>query len=247
MRKGSKPARVAGEARDAGKTRVGGKAWVGGERKPLRVVVTVISDLVTDQRVHKVSRALSEHGYRVLLIGARKRGSLPLAPRSYATRRIGMMFHKKWLFYAEFNLRLFFKLLFIHADILLGNDLDAMPATWLAARIKGKPVIYDTHEYWMGMPELDGRPGIKRVWKAIESFIFPRVDSVYTICESFCELYKRDYGRELRAVRNVPYLAAEATGDAERPGAGAVAAGLYRFAPEIEERMKGKHFLLFQG
>jgi glycosyltransferase involved in cell wall biosynthesis len=225
-------------------------AVAAGEGKSLRIVVTVISDLVTDQRVHKVCRTLSDHGYQVLLIGARRKGSLPLAARTYPAKRIGMLFQKRWLFYAEFNLSLFFKLLFVRADILLGNDLDAMPATWLAARLKGKPVIYDTHEYWLGMPELNGRPRIRRVWKAIESFIFPRVESVYTICDSFCELYKRDYGRELRAVRNVPYLVAEKAvdgGEGGDTGEGGDAGEVFRFAPEIEEKLAGKHFLLFQG
>src|SRR5580692_8682706 len=127
-----------------------------------RVIVSVISDLVTDQRVHKVCRTLHEEGYIVSLIGARRRGSLPLNPRQYAARRISMLFQKKIFFYGEFNLRLFGRLLFTPADIFLGNDLDVMPAVWLAGWIRRKPVVYDTHEYYMGMPELKGRPLVKK-------------------------------------------------------------------------------------
>src|SRR4051812_29245454 len=111
-----------------------------------RVIVSVISDLVTDQRVHKVCTTLAAAGYAVSLTGARRKKSLPLQSRTYPARRIRMLFQKKVLFYAEFNTRLFLRLLFTRGDIFLGNDLDVMPAVWLAGWIRRKPVVYDTHE-----------------------------------------------------------------------------------------------------
>ncbi|MDP4130980.1 MAG: glycosyltransferase [Bacteroidota bacterium] len=201
-----------------------------------RVVVSVISDLVTDQRVHKVCQTLHEQGFKILLIGSRRRDSLALAGRSYPTRRIGLLFQRKFPFYAEFNIRLFLRLLFARADIYLGNDLDVMPATWLAARLKKKPVVYDTHEYYMAMAGLDNKPFIRKIWKWIESFIFPRVQHIYTICDSFCELYKKDYGKNLIAVRNLPYLHFPET-------------SLYQsLLQEIEQQIpKDKKILIFQG
>ena len=199
-----------------------------------KVIISVISDLVTDQRVHKVSLTLQEVGHEVLLIGARRKNSLPLQPRPYRAERFPMIFQKKIFFYGEFNLRLFFRLLFVRGDIFLGNDLDVMPAVWLAARMRGKPVVYDTHEYYLGMPELKGRPFVRKVWQQIEAFIFPRLRYIYTICDSFCELYRKDYGKELRSVRNVPYRRLANT---EPP-----------LPPEIESRLpRDKSFLLFQG
>jgi len=199
-----------------------------------RVIISVISDLVTDQRVHKVSLTLREAGHDVLLIGAKRRTSLSLSARSYPATRIRMLFQKKVFFYGEFNLRLFFRLLLVKGDIFLGNDLDVMPAVWLAGRIRRKPVVYDTHEYYLGMPELDGRPRVKRIWQRIEQFIFPRLRYIYTICDSFCELYRIDYGKTLRAVRNVPY---RRSAGIDQP-----------LPPEIENKLpRDKFFLLFQG
>ncbi|HJU45202.1 MAG TPA: glycosyltransferase [Chitinophagaceae bacterium] len=169
-----------------------------------RIVVTVISDLVTDQRVDKVCKALHGAGYEIFLIGAKKRNSLSLTLRSYKTTRIPLLFQKNLFFYAEFNIRLFFRLLFTKADILLGNDLDVMLATFLAACIKDIPVVYDTHEYYLGQPELTN-PLAKKVWGNIERYIFPRLNHIYTICDSFCELYYKDYQKKLYTVRNVPY------------------------------------------
>lgn len=199
-----------------------------------RVVISVISDLVTDQRVHKVSLTLQEAGYEVLLLGARRRSSLPLGPRPYPARRIRMLFQKKVFFYAEFNLRLFFRLLFARADIMLGNDLDVMTAVWLAGSLRRKPIVYDTHEYYLGMPELNGRPVIKKIWQRIEAFIFPRLRYIYTICDSFRELYYKDYGKTLGVVRNVPYRKAAETNTPLRP--------------DLEAKLpKDRFFLLFQG
>lgn len=169
-----------------------------------KIVVTVISDLVTDQRVDKVCKTLHSAGYEVALIGACKKQSLPLSSRIYKAKRLSMFFGKNMFFYAEFNIRLFINLLFTKADILLGNDLDVMPATYLASRIKRIPIVYDTHEYYLGQPELTN-PVAKVVWKKVEQFIFPRINHIYTICDSFCDLYRKDYQKELFTVRNVPY------------------------------------------
>src|SRR5882724_4844947 len=122
-----------------------------------RIVVTVISDLVTDQRVHKVCQTLHDNGFEIFLIGAKKKNSLLLDKRDYEARRIPLLFQKKIFFFAEFNMRLFLRLLFIKADIFLGNDLDVMPATYFAAKFRGKKIVYDTHEYYMAMAGLDNK------------------------------------------------------------------------------------------
>jgi len=171
-----------------------------------RVVVSVISDLVTDQRVHKVCQTLQQSGYEVHLIGSKKKGSLSLDKRIYTTSRINIFFQRGFLFYAEFNARLFFKLLFQKADIFLGNDLDVMPGTWPAATLKRKPVVYDTHEYYTAMSGLEKKPMVRKFWKSVETFMFSKINHIYTICDSFCNLYQRDYHKQLTTVRNVPYL-----------------------------------------
>jgi len=201
-----------------------------------RIIVTVITDLVTDQRVNKVCTSLSDNGYEVFLIGALWKNSLPLVKRNYKAIRLPMFFHKKVWFYAEFNIRLFFKLLFTKGDIFLGNDLDVMPATFLAARLKRKPVVYDTHEYFLGMPQLNNKPLVKKVWTLTERFIFPRLNHIYTICQSFCDLYYKDYGKKLSYIRNVPMLNVADTGQFEH------------LKKEIEAKLPlNKNLLLLQG
>jgi glycosyltransferase involved in cell wall biosynthesis len=111
-----------------------------------------------------------------------------------------------------------------------------MPATFLAAKIKGKPIVYDTHEYYLGMPELEGKLKIKKIWQTIERYIFPRVKYIYTICQSFCDLYYNDYGKQLWYIQNVPQLNINSTGQFEN------------HKKEIDAKIPtGRKILLFQG
>jgi glycosyltransferase involved in cell wall biosynthesis len=168
------------------------------------IVVTVISDLATDYRVHKVCQTLYDNGFRVLLTGSREKNSLPLKPRDYQTYRINTWFKRTFLFYAEFNTRLFFKLFREKASIYLGNDLDVMPATMLIARLKKKPLVYDGHEYFLGMAGMNKKPVRRAVWKFIESRVFSRLKYMYTVSDSIMNLYRRNYHKKLFVVRNLP-------------------------------------------
>jgi len=169
-----------------------------------RILVTVISDLVTDYRVHKVCQTLHEAGYRVLLTGTARKGSLELKQRDYQTDRIKLWFGRSVLFYAEYNVRLFFRLLSRKGDIYLGNDLDVMPATLLAARLLKKPLVYDSHEYFLGMAGLERKPIRRGIWKSFEKLLFHHLKYAYTVCDSIRNLYRREYDKKFSVVRNLP-------------------------------------------
>lgn len=171
-----------------------------------KIIVSVISDLVTDQRVHKVSQTLHEMGYDVLLVGTKKSNSQPLQSRDYTTKRISMLFQKGFLFYAEWNIRLFFYLLFKKAPLLLANDLDTLPPNYITSKLKGSILIYDTHEFFTETAELYNRGFVKRIWIGIEDFFFPRVKYIYTVNNSVADLYKQKYNKDLLVVRNLPLL-----------------------------------------
>ena len=172
------------------------------------VTVTVISDLITDYRVHRTCQTLHENGYRVLLIGIVKKDSLKLKARDYQTDRLKMWFKNTAFFYAEFNIRLFFRLLRSKSDIYLGNDLDVMPATWLVASLFRKPIVYDSHEYFLGMAGMDRKPIRRSVWKFLETRVFSNLRYMFTVSESVRNLYRRDYLKKLVVIRNIPMLKA---------------------------------------
>ncbi|MCF8372627.1 MAG: glycosyltransferase [Bacteroidales bacterium] len=168
-----------------------------------RVLISVTNDLVTDQRVHKVAMSLTKAGYSITLVG-RKLAQSPPVSQPYSTHRMILLFKNGPLFYAEYNIRLFFLLLFSKADIFLSNDLDSLPANFLASRIKNKPIVYDSHELFTEVPELIDRPTIQRIWLEIEKAILPRINYSYTVCQSLADYYQQKYGLLMRVVRNIP-------------------------------------------
>lgn len=169
-----------------------------------RVIVSVTNDLVTDQRVDKVCTSLTGMGFSLLLVGRRLRGSLPLDRRSYATHRMRLMFTKGPLFYAEYNIRLFLFLLTHRSRLLVSNDLDTLLPNFLIHKLKGSPLVYDSHEYYTGTPELVDRPFVRGIWERIERMIFPRLTDIFTVNESIARLYEEKYGKKLNVVRNIP-------------------------------------------
>ena len=167
-----------------------------------RILVSVTNDLVTDQRVAKVCSVLTEMNYEVLLIGRKLPSSLPIS-RSYKTIRMKLLFNKGFLFYAEYNLRLFLKLLFTRKDILLANDLDILLPNFLASKILRKKLVYDSHELFTEIPELTNRPRVKSIWKFIEKNIFPKLKNVYTVNKTIAEIYKDKYKVDVKVIRNI--------------------------------------------
>ncbi|MFV0593658.1 MAG: glycosyltransferase [Draconibacterium sp.] len=168
-----------------------------------RIIVSVTNDLVSDNRVHKVCTSLFELGFDVLLVGRKLQHSLPVN-RAYSTKRIRLLFKKGPGFYAEYNFRLFLILLFAKYDILLSNDLDSLPANYLASRWKEKTLVYDSHEYFTQVPELINRPHVQKIWENIEKRILPNIKYAYTVCDSIANVYRQKYGVDFKVVRNLP-------------------------------------------
>ncbi len=166
-------------------------------------IVSVTNDLVADHRVHKTCMYLSEKGYFVLLVGRKLSHSLPIH-RTYKTYRMRLLFRKKVFFYAEFNIRLFLLLCFKKVHLLVSNDLDTLPANYMASRLKKIPLLYDSHEYFTEVPELIHRKLVQRIWQRIESFLIPRLTVAVTVNESLAEIYTQKYGTPFFSIRNVP-------------------------------------------
>jgi len=169
----------------------------------MRVTVSVTNDLVTDQRVHKVCTSLMQNGYEVKLVGRNLRNSKPVN-RLYHTVRMNLLFSRSLFFYAEYNICLFFYLLFDKTDIFLSNDTDTLPANYLVSRIRRKPLVFDAHEIFPEVPELTDRKWVKRVWTTIEDFIFPHLKNTYTVCDSIAAYYNEKYKINMQVVRNIP-------------------------------------------
>ncbi len=192
------------------------------------ITVSVISDFTTDQRLIRICATLQKMGFEVLVIARSFNNSLALGEYPFKAIRIKCHFSKGILQYAEFNLKLFVKLLFCKTDYFLANDLDTLIPNYIIANIRSKKLIYDTHEYFTGVPELKNSHIKRKTWKFFENWIFPKLKTVYTVNNSVRDKYAQEYGNEIGVVRNVPITKSVAV--AEKP-----------------ERFKGKTILLLQG
>ncbi len=169
-----------------------------------KAILSVINDLSTDQRVHKHALTLLKLGYEVTLVGRKKRDSTKLETRKYKTKRLSLIFEKGPAFYSEYNIRLFCYLLFRKAQLLVSNDLDTLLPNYICSKLKGTDLVYDTHEYFTGVPELENRKIVKNIWRGIEKRIFPKLKNVITVNDSIAGLYHKEYGNQIDVVRNIP-------------------------------------------
>lgn len=169
-----------------------------------RIIISVINDLVTDQRINKVATSLVENGYDILLVGRKLKHSQPIIGRIYKTKRFKLIFNKTGLFYAFYNIRLFLFLLVTKVDIFLANDLDTLPANYFASKIRRKKLVFDSHELFSEVPELAHRKNIKAIWLRLENYFIPKLENCYTVCQSIADWYLEKYKVHFEVVRNIP-------------------------------------------
>lgn len=194
-----------------------------------KIIVSVTNDISTDQRVEKVCNSLFLNGYNIILIGRKLSNSTPLK-RPYQTKRMRLFFNKSVFFYAEYNIRLFFLLLFSKKDILLSNDLDSLPANFLVSKIQNKKLVYDSHELFSEVPELVSKPIVKGIWRFLENYFYPKLRNTYTVCDSISKHYQKIYDTNFLVIKNTP-----------------LKLNLNTTEPPFELKKDNKKIILYQG
>lgn len=165
--------------------------------------VSVINDLVTDNRVNKTCMALIECGYDVILVGRKLSNSLPIPNWPFKTIRLKMIFKKGPAFYFFFNFRLFFVGLIKKTDLFYANDLDTLAPLFLLSKLKKKPLIYDSHELFCEVPELKDSRIKKAIWQKLERHIIPKLKTCITVNDSIAKIYEAKYNISFYVIRNI--------------------------------------------
>ena len=169
----------------------------------IRVISLVSNDIVTDNRVHKIAASLEANGFMLMVVGREFSHSKKLITRSYTIKRFRLWFNKGPLFYANLNIRFFFFLLRADVDIILSNDLDTLPAGWLAAKLRRKKLVFDSHELFPEVPELVRRPVVRSIWLLIERILIKRISYGSTVSDAIANHYNNKYNKPFVVIRNV--------------------------------------------
>ena len=190
-----------------------------------RIICTVTNDLTYDQRMQRICTTLAANGFEVILVGKRLHGSAMLSLQSFQQKRLYCFFSKGFAFYAEYNLRLFFWLLFKKTDILCAIDLDTILPCYFVSALTGKQRIYDAHELFTEQKEIVTRPFIHKCWLAIEKYTVAKFNHGYTVNNFIKDELKKRYGVSYDVIRNLPVL----------------------IPLSKEERLGGGPFIIYQG
>ena len=175
-----------------------------------KIIFCVTNDLNHDQRMHRICSTLQDTGYAIELVGRKLASSKELTKQNFAQYRLKCIFDKGKLFYLEFNIRLFFYLLNKKSEAYVANDIDTVLAVYFASVLKGKKRVFDAHELFSEVPELDGRPIATAIWRHVEKCFIPKFKIKYTVSQSIIDFFKEVYEQSFELVRNVPILNKEA-------------------------------------
>jgi glycosyltransferase involved in cell wall biosynthesis len=169
-------------------------------------LVSVTNDLNQDQRMHRICESLSEEGYEVLFLGREKPNSTPLLNQNFKQKRLKCIFSKGVLFYLEFNIRLLFFALKYKPDVFYSVDLDTIMSCGLAAKILRKTIIHDAHEYFVEVPELEGKFYKKRIWNMVGAFFIPKCDLCFSVNQELADILSQKYKNKFHVIKSVPVL-----------------------------------------
>lgn len=167
------------------------------------ILCTVTNDLSYDQRMQRICTSLARNGYRVKLVGRQLPHSTPLDQQEFEQHRLHCRFNHGFLFYAEFNLRLWFYLMRAKYDAVCSVDLDTLAAGCLASLLRRKKRLFDAHEYFTEVPEVTNRPLVKFFWDLIARICLPFYHHAYTVGPALARIFEKKYRLKFATVRNV--------------------------------------------
>lgn len=172
-----------------------------------KVIASVINNYEGDQRVQKVCNSLLKFGFDIEVVATDHRGK-PSFNLPYQINTIHLTFQKGMMLYADFNFKLFWKLLKISKknDILLANDLDALLPNYWVSKIKGLDLVFDSHEIFSEVPTLYNRKFKKRIWKFLEKSMVPKIKHFYTVSNGYADWFENEYKVRPSVIMNVPVV-----------------------------------------
>jgi|GEM_PF-1563505 len=148
-----------------------------------QVLLAILTDLSVDHRCHKWARSLRAAGYEPVIVCDKPLHPLGAAWDGFDVRVITKESHQRRFF------PVFLAYLWRLTAVLLATDarvwvsLDAPPLLWLAlwGRVRGRTVVYDSHELYLQTPLVLNRPSRRLFWTLWEKGGFALIRKAVTV------------------------------------------------------------------
>lgn len=186
---------------------------------PMKVCMHVLVRASTDTRVMRAATALVEAGYAVSIVDIEDEGNRRSeedirgvcmkhvkVSRSFLSTRFD-----KWTLIrlAQVFVRSTLRIIRTPADMYYAHDVSALPACYIVARLRHKPIIFDAHEMPLSERPLSelgrSRRCLHKLLRVLLAHIVPRCAGIITVSPPIVKEIRSRYGvQEVSLIRNIP-------------------------------------------
>lgn len=172
------------------------------------MIFAITGNFATDQRMQRITAVAVECGWKPVLYHRPhfkyKKVSLATTGFQGELKEINPIFKSGILFYLFYNLSLFCRLLFKKAGAFYAVDSDTLPAFIALKIFRSVPLVYDAHEYFSEVPELNNQTSKKAIWNLITRWGVNLSDDRLTVGPQLAQELEKRYNKGFKVVRNVP-------------------------------------------
>lgn len=174
------------------------------------IIIAITGHIITDQRIIRIASSLQANQFNVTVYYRayykfKQSQKQTTFQYPFNIRKMTFLFNKGVAFYVLYNLRLFCLLLFKKSHIYCSVDSDTLLAFTLLSKLKNVPLVYDAHEYFAEVPELENQAKKKAIWHWITSFGIKQSTARYTVSETLAKALEARYNAPFKTIRNVPF------------------------------------------
>ena len=184
-------------------------------QSPTRVCMHVLGEARTDGRVMREATALTKAGFAVSIVDIESQHERSteealdgvdlkhvMMPDWFVSTRFKPWFLIKM---ARMFIRSTIKLVQTPADIYHAHEEMALPACYIAARLRGKPLIFDAHELPLSEPHITRWHQLCALSSQLLKRIVPHCAGVITVSPPIAqEIRRRFRPSKVQLLRNVP-------------------------------------------
>ncbi|MCC6721100.1 MAG: glycosyltransferase [Bacteroidia bacterium] len=169
-----------------------------------KITILASNDIATDQRMLRICTSLCKSNFEVEIVGRKLKNSFELDKKVYFQTRLKLFFNRGVLFYLELNIRFILYLFKVKPDIVYSVDADTAIAAIAYKKICKKKLIFDAHELFSEVPELEAKDLKKRIWKIVEKLVILNSELRITVSASIAKYYESLYKMKFDVIRNFP-------------------------------------------